>query len=123
LRTGTATATIFSGASAAIGGFCMHPATTLSSAEETLYIPTHISSAGATYRMHRLTGTPPAPAFNVDPASRTRPGGGWTQPGGDVLPQQCVAGVGAPTQVCPPTIRQIEVSDAFVRSNVVFRNG
>jgi hypothetical protein len=123
LRTGTATATIFSGASAAIGGFCMHPATTLSSTEEALYIPTHISSAGATYRMHRLTGTPSAPTFNVDPASRTRPGGGWTQPGGDVLPQQCVAGVGAPTQVCPPTIRQIETSDAFVRSNVVFRNG
>jgi hypothetical protein len=123
LRTGSATATIFSGASAAIGGFCMHPATTLSSTEETLYIPTHISSAGATYRLHRLTGTPAAPAFNVDPASRTRSGGGWTQPGGDVLPQQCVPGVGAPTQVCPSTIRQIETSDAFVRSNVVFRNG
>lgn len=122
LRGGTATATLFSGATAAIGGFCLHPATTLSPTEDTLYIPTHISSAGATYRLHRLTGTPGTPAFNVDPASRTRPGGGWTQPGGDTLPQQCVPGVGLPTQTCPVTIRQIESSDAFIRSNVVFRN-
>ena len=123
LRGGTATATIFSGATAAIGGFCLHPATTFSTTEETLYVPTHISSAGATYRLHTITGTPASPVFNVDPANRTRPGGGWTQPGGDVLPQQCVPGVGAPTQVCPPTIRQVDVGDAFVRSNVVFRNG
>lgn len=123
LRGGTATATLFSGASAAIGGFCMHPATTFSATEEAMYIPTHISSAGATYRLHRLTGTPAAPTFNVDPASRTRPGGGWTQPGGDALPQQCVPGVGAPTQTCPVTVRRIDVGDAFVRSNVVFRNG
>ena len=75
----------FSGATAAIGGFCLHPATTFSTTEETLYIPTHISSAGATYRLHTITGTPGAPVFNVDPANRTRPGGGWTQPGGDAL--------------------------------------
>src|ERR1700754_678970 len=123
LRAGTANATIFTGATAAIGGFCLHPATTFSATEETLYIPTHISSAGATYRLHTITGTPASPVFNVDPANRTRPGGGWTQPGGDVLPQQCVPGVGAPTQVCPVTIRQVDVGDAFVRSNVVFRNG
>lgn len=123
LRAGTANATIFTGATAAIGGFCLHPATTFSATEEALYIPTHISSAGATYRLHRITGTPAAPVFNVDPANRTRPGGGWTQPGGDVLPQQCVPGVGAPTQVCPATVRQVDVGDAFVRSNVVFRNG
>lgn len=122
-RTGTANATIFTGASAAIGGFCLHPATTFSATEETLYIPTHISSAGATYRLHTITGTPAAPVFNVDPANRTRPGGGWTQPGGDALPQQCVPGVGAPTQTCPATPRRIDVGDAFIRSNVVFRNG
>jgi hypothetical protein len=116
-------ATIFTGATAAIGGFCMHPATTYSATEETMYIPTHISSAGATYRLHRLTGTASAPVFNVDPANRTRPGGGWTQPGGDVLPQQCVPGVGTPTQTCPASIRQVDVGDAFVRTNVVFRNG
>ena len=123
LRGGTAAGTIFTGASAAIGGFCMHPATTFSTTEETLYIPTHISSGGATYRMHSLTGTPAAPTFNVDPANRTRPGGGWTQPGGDNAPQQCVPGIGAPTQTCPATIRRLEAADAFIRSNVVFRNG
>ena len=123
MRAGTATATLFSGATAAIGGFCLHPATTFSPTEETLYIPTHISSAGATYRLHRITGTPAVPTFNVDPANRTRPGGGWTQPGGDTLPQQCIPGVGAPGHTCPVTIRQVDVGDAFIRSNVVFRNG
>jgi hypothetical protein len=116
-------ATIFTGATAAIGGFCMHPATTFSPTEETLYVPTHISSAGANYRLHTITGTPAAPVFNVDSANRTRPGGGWTQPGGDALPQQCVPGVGAATQTCPATIRRIDVGDAFIRSSVVFRNG
>ena len=123
LRAGTENATLFTGATAAIGGFCMHPATTMSPTEETLYIATHISSAGAIYRLHKITGTPDIPAFNVDPSNRTRPGGGWTQPGGDSLPQQCVPGVGMPTQTCPTTIRRIETADAFVRSNVVFRNG
>jgi hypothetical protein len=122
-RSGTAVGTLFSGASAAIGGFCLHPATTFSPTEETLYLPTHISSAGATYRLHSITGSPAAPIFNVDPANRTRPGGGWTQPGGDFLPQQCIPGVGAPTQTCPATPRRIDVGDAFIRSNVVFRNG
>jgi Lamin Tail Domain len=123
LRAGTDTATLFIGAVADIGGFCMHPATTMSPTEETLYIATHISSAGAIYRLHKITGTPDSPVFNVDPANRTRPGGGWTQPGGDSLPQQCIPGVGQPTQTCPATIRNIETADAFVRSNVVFRNG
>lgn len=122
LRGGTATATLFTGATAGIGGFCMHPALTFSPTEETMYLPTHIGSAGATYRLHRITGTSASPTFNVDPANRIRPGGGWTQPGGDVLPQQCVPGVGAPTQVCPVTIRQGDVGDAFIRSNVIFRN-
>ena len=123
LRTGTSKATIFTGATAAIGGFCMHPATTMSPTEETLFIPTHISSAGAVYRMHRITGTGTNPVFTVDTADRTRPGGVWTQPSGDNLPQQCIPGIGAPTQTCPASIRRIETADSFVRSNVVFRNG
>lgn len=123
MRSGTSAATLFRGASAAIGGFCMHPATTFSPTEETLYLPTHISSASATYRLHKITGTPAAPVFNVDAADRTRTGGGWTQPGGDNLPQQCVPGVGGPTQTCPAVLRGADVGDAFIRSNVVFRNG
>jgi hypothetical protein len=123
LRGGTTVATLITGASAEIGGFCLHPVTTLSSTEETLYFPTHISSAGAAYRLHSITGTPAAPSFNVDPANRTRPGGGWTQPGGDSLPQHCIPGVSIPTQTCPTTIRQIDPTDAFIRSNAIFRNG
>lgn len=123
LRAGVTSATIFTGAAASIGGFCMHPATTMSPTEETLYIPTHLSSAAASYRLHRITGTGTNPVFTVDPANRTRPGGGWTQPSGDTLPQQCIPGIGAPTQTCPASIRRIETADSFIRSNVVFRNG
>jgi hypothetical protein len=122
LRGGTAIGSIFTGVSAAIGGFCMHPATTFSPTENTLYLPTHLGSLAATYRLHSLTGTPSSPTLNVDPANRTRPGGGWTQPGQDALPQQCIAGV-VPGHTCPATIRRIHAGDAFIRSNVVFRNG
>jgi len=119
MRSGTANATLFSG----LNDFCLHPATTFSLTENTLYVPVHVSSAEATYKLHTITGTPGAPEFNEDPADRTRPGGGWTQPAGDVLPQQCVPGVGAPSQTCPATLREVDVGDAFIRSNVVFRNG
>ncbi|HEX6622176.1 MAG TPA: lamin tail domain-containing protein, partial [Pyrinomonadaceae bacterium] len=122
LRTGTATGTLFTNASAATG-FCMHPVTTFSATEDTLYVPTHQQSAGALYRLHKITGTPGAPTFTLDATARVRTGGGWTQPGGDNLPQQCVPGVGAPTQTCPATPRGLEASDSFIRSNAVFRNG
>lgn len=113
---------IFTNESAA-SGFCMSPATTFSATEETLYVPAHQSSASALYRLHSITGTPALPVFNIDGTARTRPGGGWTQPIADIVPQQCVPGVGEPTQVCPASIRQIDPGDAFIRSNVVFRNG
>lgn len=122
LRIGTITGAIFNNASAATG-FCMHPATTFSATEETLYVPAHQQSASALYRLHTITGTAAAPVFTVDGTARVRPGGGWTQPGGDNLPQQCIPGVGAPTQTCPASPRGLEAGDAFIRSNVVFRNG
>ncbi len=59
--------------------------------EETLYVVQHGSSGGATYKVSTITGTPAAPAFNVPGAFKTRPGGGWSQPVGDMLPQQCIA--------------------------------
>ncbi len=110
LRTGTANGTLFTNASGGDGDFCMHPATTLSATEETLYVPAHVSSAGANYRLHRITGTSAAPVFTLDATLRTRTGGGWTQPGGDNLPQQCVPGVGAPTQTCPASPMGLEAS-------------
>jgi hypothetical protein len=103
--------------------FCVHPATTYDADETTLYFAQHISSGAATYRVWMLTGAPPAAPPMTAGAVRTRPGGGWFQPGGDLLPQQCVPGVGLPGQTCPATLRRIDSGDAFVRSNVVFRNG
>ena len=115
---GTSTSMIFT---ANLGeGFCMHPATTYSPTEETLYVPAHLSSAGASYRLHRITGTASAPVFNFDSVTKIRPGGGWTQPGGDILPQTCVGTIGL---TCPASLRFIDSGDSFIRSNVVFRNG
>ena len=121
LRTGTAN-TVISTVTAATnpGNFCMHPATTLSATEDTLYVPVHTSSAGAQYRLHKITGTPAAPVLMLDSMAHTRTGGGWVQPSGDILPQACV---GTPGTTCPTTLRSIDVNDAFIRSNVVFRNG
>jgi len=120
-RAGSAVGTIFNYSGSA--NFCMHPATTFSSTEETLYVPAHQQSSGALYRLHKITGTAGAPTFTVDTTARVRTGGGWTQPGGNNLPQQCVPGVGVPTQTCPATPRGLEAADSFIRSNVVFRNG
>jgi len=120
LRGGTAGGTIFRGTGI---GFCNYPVTTYSPTEETLYLIRHLSSAGATYGISRITGTPAAPVFTPAQVALTRPGGGWTQPGGDMLPQTCAAGVGAPTQVCPATLRKIDPGDSHIRSNPAFRNG
>lgn len=115
LRGGVFSGTYFSGITAADAGFCIHPATTYSSTENTLYAPSHQSSASALYRLHTITGTPAAPVFTIG-ALQTRTGGGWTQPGGDILPQTCIG-------TCPGNTRGIDSGDAFIRSNVVFRNG
>lgn len=114
LRTGTLTGSYFTGVSAANAGFCMHPATTYSATENTEFLVAHQSSAGATYRMHTITGTPAAPIFTIG-ALKTRPGGGWTQPGGNQLPQA--------QGTCATAPLRMESGDAFVRSNAVFRNG
>jgi hypothetical protein len=119
LLTGTATSSISTVSSGA--NVCMHPATTYSATEEVLYVPVHVSSAGAAYRLHQIRKKPDGtPEFLIDGANRTRPGGGWTQPGGDTLPQSCVGTIGA---TCPGTLRFIDSGDSFIRSNVVFRNG
>ena len=117
-RANTAVSTLFSGLGI---GFCNYPVTTFSPTEETLYTIRHGNSGAATYQTYTITGTPAAPVF-TSRALQTRPGGGWTQPGGDFLPQTCVPGVSIPTQVCPATTRRIDVGDAQVRSNPVFRN-
>ncbi len=119
LRAGTASAALITGISSANGGFCFHPVTTFSQTEPTLYFVSHLSSASATYKVSSLTGTPAAPTLTIG-ATKTRTGGGWTQPGGDILPQTCVGTVGT---TCPATLRFIDSGDSYVRSNPAFRNG
>jgi hypothetical protein len=118
-RAGTPVGTLFAGAGI---GFCNHPAETYDANQNTLFMALHLSSGGATYRLSTITGTPSAPSVTIG-VTQTRPGGGWTQPGGDILPQQCITGSPVPTFTCPATPRGIDVTDAQIRGNVVYRNG
>jgi hypothetical protein len=112
LLTGTATATEIIPSS----GFAHNIVETYSSTENTLYVPVHNASGGATYRLSTITGTPAAPVFTLG-ALQTRTGGGWVQPSGNLGPQQCI------TAPCPGVLTLLDVGDAFLRSNAVFRNG
>ncbi len=111
LRAGTATATTINPGS----GFCHNPVETYSTTENTLYIPSHVSSGGAGYQLSTITGTPAAPVFTLG-GTLTRAGGGWAQPAGNTGPQQCLT-------ACPGSLIFLDVGDAFIRSNAVFRNG
>ena len=125
LRAGSGVGTGFTVPAPTAGSFCMHPATTFSPTEPTLHFVSHIGSSDASYRVFNLTGTPAAPALTPG-ALKMRDvhgQGAWTQPVGDLLPQQCVPGVGLPAHTCPLTPRKIDTADAAVRSNVVFRDG
>ena len=110
-RTGTANATVFTG----IGFFTLHFAETFSATENTLFGVHHQFSSGALYRFHSITGTPATPVLNIGGADLTRPGGGWTQPGGNIAPQTCVSS-------CPGVLQFMDVGDSRVSGNVIFRN-
>lgn len=118
LRAGAFSGTLFSGT-----GFVASPAVTYSNTENTLYLVTHLSSAGATYAVDTITGTPPTPVYTLG-ATKTRTGGGWTQPniGGSIqiIPQAApLSGASS----CGATPCRIETQDAQVRANPIFRNG
>ena len=114
LRAGAFSGAIFSGS-----GFCTSPAVTYSTTEATLYMPTHLSSAGATYRVDTITGAPPTPVYSIG-ATKTRTGGAWVQPIGQLLPQAApLAGASS----CGATPCPLETQDAQIRSNPIFRNG
>src|SRR5882762_7037053 len=83
-RTGTGTGTLFT--QAMNTHFCSAPCATYSSTSDTMYVVTHLSSAGATYTLDTITGTASAPVYTAG-GSQTRPGGGWVQPGANLLPQ------------------------------------
>ncbi|MGE5175879.1 MAG: Calx-beta domain-containing protein, partial [Hyphomicrobiales bacterium] len=98
--------------------FCTSPAVTYSATEDTLFLVTHLSSSSGTYAIDTITGTAASPSYTAG-GTLTRPGGGWGQPGGQILPQSApVSG----TSACSPPC-QIESQDAQVRSAPVFRNG
>src|SRR6185437_11139497 len=119
LRAGTLNSSITTNTTGGTN-FCMHPATTYSATEETLYIPVHRNSSSGTYHLHKITVTPGAPVVTIDTTAKFRTGGGWVQPGGDLLPQKCDKNPGTN---CPTSPRRIDSADAAIRSNVVFRNG
>jgi hypothetical protein len=116
LRAGTAAGTIITSTTYPNN---FMPATTLSSTQETLYIPVQEDGGNALYRLHKITGTPSAPVLTFDTVSKVRPGGGWTGPDGDHMPQTCI---GTPGVTCPVTPLPLDDGNDRVM-NPVFRNG
>jgi hypothetical protein len=101
--------------------FVAAPAVTYDTTINTLYVPTHLSSAGAQYELDTITGVPPIAnaAYNFG-AVKTRTGGAWAIPNGQILPQSApVSGASA----CGATPCPMETQDAQIRSNPVYRNG
>jgi hypothetical protein len=99
------------------GHFCTAPATTISATEDTLFLVTHLSSGSATYSVDIITGTPSSPVYTSG-GTLTRPGGGWTQPSGQLLPQSAP---NAGASSCGATPCPIESQDAQIRSAPVYR--
>lgn len=121
LRTGTGSGTLFAlSGGAGSTHFCTSPAVTYSATEDTLFTVTHLGSAGATFVVEHITGTPAAPVYTLAGVAAVRPGGGWTQPSGNIQPQSAPVG-GA--SACGATPCKIETSDSQVRAAPIYRNG
>ena len=112
LRSGALVDMFFSGT-----GFCSSPAVTYSTTENTLYVPTHLTSSSGTFRIDVITGTPSAPAYSIG-GTKNR-GVTWVQPMGQILPQAAPL---AGTSACVPACK-IETQDAQIRSTPVVRGG
>jgi hypothetical protein len=117
-RAGVGTGTLFTLANG--GNFCSAPAVTYSATEDTLFVLTHISSTSGTYIIETITGTPSAPAYHLATAALTRPGGGWVQPSGNLLPQSAP---NSGASACGATPCKIEVQDSQIRSAPSYRGG
>ena len=115
-RSGVGTGTLFTQATGT--HFCSAPAATYSATEDTLFVVTHLTSATGTYSVDFITGTPSAPVYTSGGAL-TRTGGGWSQPGGQLLPQS--APNSGASACSPPCL--IEAQDSQVRSAPVYRGG
>ncbi len=120
LRGGTFSGSFISGNDQAGTGpsFCSSPSATYSSTEDTLYVPTHLSSSSGTYRLDIITGTVSSPVYTRG-VSKAR-GLTWAEPSGNILPQAAPlsgsSACGSPP--CP-----IETQDSYIRSTPVARGG
>lgn len=83
LLLGTVSASMISN----LGGFSVQPCLTLSSSEDTLYMPVHVTSSVASYRLCTITGTSSTPVFTLGALKTHTAFGGWVEPVGDILPQ------------------------------------
>lgn len=113
LRSGTASPNVFT----ALSDFTIIPAATYSSTEDTLYAVTHVSSAGASYRLNTITGTPSAPVYTQGALRVHALVSAWTQAnalGTDAAPQAPEPGTGL--------IHGVDEGDSRIM-NAVFRNG
>jgi hypothetical protein len=97
--------------------FCSSPCATYSATEDTLFVVTHLSSTGGTYAVDVITGSA-TPAYTSG-GTIARPGGGWAQPGNNILPQSAP---NSGASVCSPPC-MIESQDSHVRSAPVYRGG
>ena len=79
LRGGAFSGTIFTGIASGSGGFCMHPAETFSSTEDTLFLVSHLSSGGATYKLQTMTGTAASPVLTIGVTKANSLGDGQCQ--------------------------------------------
>jgi hypothetical protein len=93
------------------------PCATYSASEDTLFVLSHLISSAATYSVDVITGTS-TPVYTAG-GTLTRPGGGWVQPGGNILPQSAP---NSGTSVCTPPCL-IESQDSHIRSAPVYRDG
>ena len=108
LREGTLNAWFLTGSD-----YCSSPAATYSTTESTLYVPKHFSSAAGQYRVDTITTVGSAPVYTVG-VTKNR-GVTWTQPGGNILPQQVGSEGGTPMRM--------DSQDAQIRSTPVVRDG
>src|SRR5205085_2438822 len=74
-------------------------------------------SGGASFQVDVITGTPSAPVYTSGGVI-VRPGGSWTQPSGNQLPQSAPA---SGTSVCGATQCALESKDAQIRSAPTYR--
>ncbi len=114
-RTGTGSSQNFA---LSTSRFCTSPCLTYSTTQDTLYLVQHISSSGGTYAVDFIAGTVGSAVYTSG-ATLTRPGGGWTQPSGNIQPQSAP---NSGTSACAGSPCPAETQDAYARSAPVWRS-